>query len=92
MMRKHSDYIFEKIGYECKGIIIIEAKWADNQKIKIKKEMKEAQEGTKRREKEEIERSDRVRGLMLWINETKERYRESCEKPWVRGSERRRRD
>ena len=49
--------------------------------------MKEAQEGTKRREKGEIERSDRERGLMLWINETKERQRKSCEKSWVRDSE-----
>ena len=34
----------------------------------------EAQEGAKCREKGEIgRRSDRERGLMLWINETKER-------------------
>ena len=44
-MRKHSNYIFEKIGYKCRGIrliiiiiiIIIEAKWSDNQKEKEKK-------------------------------------------------------
>ena len=43
-MWKHSNYIFEKIGYKCRGIrliiiIIIEAKWSDNQKEKEKKKI-----------------------------------------------------
>ena len=35
-------------------------------------------------------RRDQGKGLMMWVSEAKERWRESCEKPWVRDSERRR--